>query len=266
MPLRGGGGIPIIASFAKWSIWAVTAGIAVVFAGVTLKDIPFVEFSRANPAYLQSILLSFYIACWAAGTTIDTKVQSSVYLIDPRGGRVRVGSVIAVAAIAIFSIAVLLTRTNELLFCLALTVFVIVDTIAWSYLKFIFLPPIIDETRKQYLAPPHRDYYGVIVLDIVKASVVGNWKWWRQLVLFAIVLSMILIALLPSTKDAISSWIESRIAGIQPGSIKLQLPNALLFLCIAISELWIFSIRLKAAISIGVLNELEDRFSIQPKS
>jgi hypothetical protein len=106
-----------IAAFADWCIWGVTAGIALVFAGITLKDIPFVPaLSSTNPDYLQSILLSLYIACWAAGTTIDTKVQNSVYLIDPSGGRVRYGAVIAVVALSLVSLAVLLTRKNELYF------------------------------------------------------------------------------------------------------------------------------------------------------
>lgn len=51
-------GISKIATLAKWCIWAVTASIAVVFAGLTLKDIPFAAVSNANPEYFQAILLS----------------------------------------------------------------------------------------------------------------------------------------------------------------------------------------------------------------
>ena len=49
---RSRDGISKIATFANWCIWGVTASIAVVFAGITLKDIPFVPaIASANPEY-----------------------------------------------------------------------------------------------------------------------------------------------------------------------------------------------------------------------
>lgn len=124
--------------------------ITVVFAGVTLKDTPFAPaVSGANPEYLQSILLSVYIACWAAGTTIDTRVQSSVYLVDPSGGKVQPASVAAVILLGLVSLAVLVTRTNELLFSLTLAAFTTIDVLGLLYLHYRFFPPIINATRKR---------------------------------------------------------------------------------------------------------------------
>jgi hypothetical protein len=254
-----------IAAFADWCIWGVTAGIALVFAGITLKDIPFVPaLSSTNPDYLQSILLSLYIACWAAGTTIDTKVQNSVYLIDPSGGRVRYGAVIAVVALSLVSLAVLLTRKNELYFSLALAAFTSVDILTWLYLRLRFLPPIIKATREKYRTGPNYDYLGEILLDIVTAQIIGNWKWWRQLALSTIVLLMILVAVSPHAKDAISSLVDGNVPGILPGTTKPLLSDFFLLVFIAVSEFWHFAFRLKTAVSIGVLNELDTNFSIQP--
>ncbi len=93
-------GISKIATLAKWCIWAVTAAIALAFAGFTLKDIPFGAISNANPEYFQAIVLSIYVWCWAIGTTFDTNVQASAYLVDPYGGRIRWGSLVAVVSLS----------------------------------------------------------------------------------------------------------------------------------------------------------------------
>jgi hypothetical protein len=264
---RSTGDISKIATFANWCIWGVTATIALVFAGITLKDIPFVPaISGANPEYLQSMLLSVYIACWAAGTTMDTKIQTSVYLVDPAGGAVQPASLVAVVVLGLVSVAVLLTRTNELLFSVALTAFTTIDVIAWLYLRYRFLPPIIRATRGKYRTGPNYDHYGVALLEIVTEQIIGNWKWWRQAFLSVIVLLMIIVAVSPSAKDMISSWADGKVPGVPLGSTRPLLPNILLFIFVAVSELWHFALRLRTVISIRVLNQLEDNYAIEPRA
>jgi hypothetical protein len=167
--------------------------------------------------------------------------------------------------LGLVSLAVLVTRTNELLFSLALAAFTTIDILAWLYLRFRFLPPIIRATRDNYLTGPNYDYYGDVLLDIVTKQIIGNWKWWRQLFLSAIVFLMIVVALSPRAKDAISSWVDDKVPGVPPGSTKSLLPDILLLVFIAISELWHFALRLKTAVSIRVLNDLEDNFVIEPR-
>jgi hypothetical protein len=196
-------GISRIATLANWCIWAVTAAIAVAFAGFTLKDIPFAAISNANPEYFQAIVLSIYVWCWAVGSTFDTNIQSSAYLVDPYGGRIRWGSLVAVVSLAIISIVLMLVRFNELYFSLALLVFTSLDVATWLYLRLSFLPPIIEASRKKYKA--ERDYYGQIRLEMVVAQIIGDWKWWRQGTLFAIVVVMVLVALSPRLRDFLSS-------------------------------------------------------------
>ena len=127
-----------------------------------------------------------------------------------------------------------------------------------------FLPPIIKATREKYRTGPNYDYFGEILLDIVTAQIIGNWKWWRQLALSAIVLLMIIVAVSPHAKDTISSLVDGNVPGILPGTTKPLLSDVFLLVFIAVSEFWHFAFRLKTSISIGVLNELETNFSIQP--
>src|ERR1700730_12404206 len=112
-----------IATFANWSITIVTAIIALAFVGLAVKDIPIGVLSNANPDYIQIAILSAYISCWAYGTSIDTRVQCAIYADDPEGGRVRAGAVLAVALLGAVSVILLLVRSNEVQFALALTAF-----------------------------------------------------------------------------------------------------------------------------------------------
>ena len=173
-----------IAKLANWCIRGATAAIALAFAGFTLKDIPFSAISNANPQYFQAILLSIYIWFWAIGTTFDTNIQSSVYLVDPFGGRIRWGSLVAVFSLAAISLVLMLVRFNEFYFSLALFVFTAFDITTWLYLRLSFLPPIIEATRARYKAD--HDEYGLLQLETVVFLVIGNWKWWRQGTLFSI--------------------------------------------------------------------------------
>src|ERR1700724_601430 len=120
-----------IATFANWSITAVTAVIALAFVGLAVKDIPIGVLSNANPDYIQIAILSVYISCWAYGTSIDTRVQSAIYADDPAGGHVRPGAIVAVVLLAAISVIVLLVRKDELHFALALATFTTIDVLGW---------------------------------------------------------------------------------------------------------------------------------------
>jgi hypothetical protein len=256
-------GISQVASFANWCIWAVTAAIALVFAGLALKDIPFAAISNTNPEYFQAIILSVYVWCWAVGTTMDTNLQSSVYLVDPEGGRVRMGSVIAVAGLAVIAIVLLAVRHNELYFSLAMLGFTTTDVLTWLYLRYWFLPPIVEATRKKYEA--EHDYYGKILLGTVISQVSGNWKWWRQVILFAVVVLMILVALSPRLKEFVSEEVHAAVSAIAPESMNPLLEDFLLLLFVLVSEVWHFALRLQTYLSIQLLNRMEEEYLIRPR-
>lgn len=254
-----------IVTFANWAIWGVTALIALVFAGITLKDLPIDSaIANTNPAYFQAILLTIYIWCWAIGTAIDTNAQSSVYLVDPNGGRVRTGAVVAVASLAAISIVLVWVRSDELHFAVAMAFFTTVDVLGWLYLRYVFLPPIVQATQQRYERV--QDYYGQILLKKVVSQIAGNWKWWRQLALAAIVLLMMLAALSPHLKDLLSAEIQSAVSAFTPGSVKPLLQDFLLLLFLLVSEVWHFALRLKTYMAINVINELENEYAIRPRA
>jgi hypothetical protein len=262
-PTNGRDGIDKIASFAQWSIWVVTTLIALVFAGISLKEIPYgTLLSQTNPAYFQAVILTIYISCWAIGTNIDTSTQKSIYLVDPKGGHVRTGWFLAVGGIALISVIILYLRDNEQYFALALAAFSAIDVLTWLYLRFLFLPPIIDATEKKYKHKP--DYYGLVRLQIIRAQILGNWKWYRQVFLTAIIVLMLVTAFDPPLEDAISQWTEHRLP-VPAGSIRPLFQDFLLLCFVMISEVWHFTLRLRTFLAIRLLSKLETSYSLRPK-
>jgi hypothetical protein len=251
-----------IATFANWSITTVTAIIALAFVGLAVKDIPISVLSNANPDYIQIAILSVYISCWAYGTSIDTRVQSGIYADDPEGGRVRAGAIAAVALLAAVSVILLLVRSNELYFALALAAFTTIDVLGWLYLRYFLLPPIIDVSRKKYESD--NDYYGQLILAKVTSQVIGNWKWQRQIPLSIIVAAMVALALYPQVQDVVADDLNKLITSLPAGTIKALLPDALLLAFVLVSELWHFAFRLDTFLTIRILNDMEEKFTLVP--
>jgi hypothetical protein len=260
---KAGADISKISSFAHWAIWGVSALIAIAFASQTLKDIPFgAVLSNANHVYLQAIILSFYIWCWAIGTSIDTDIQRAVYQLDPFGGSVRTGAIAAIAALASISIILLVARSNELYFALALAAFTAVDVLTWLYLRRKFLPPIVDATRKIYQRD--RDYFGLSRLSLVVSQIAGNWKWWRQLCMSAIILLMIVVAIFPKAGDVVAGWGETMLS-LPASTTRPLLQDLLLVSFLLVSEAWHFFLRLKTFMAIRLIDQLEAQYRLEPR-
>jgi hypothetical protein len=262
-------GIDKISALAERFIGIVTALIALVFVGISVKEIPWgAALRNANPDYVRDLLLSIYILCWALGAKRDTYIQKSVYLIDPLGGRIRTGSIIAVAALAAVSITLLLVRTNELYFSLALAAFTSADISTWLYLRYIFLPPIIEATQSRY--EEDRDCFGLIKLDFVKKQILGDWKWRRQVAITAVVVCMIVSALVPPVKYGIAAMLvrlSSALSFSVDTSVMLSLvQDFLLLLFVTISEVWHWLFRLRTYWTVRVVSDLEDGFTIRPRA
>jgi len=257
-----------IGKFADRAIGAVTALIALVFVGVSIKDIPFGQaIKEANPQYLQDLLLSVYMLCWALGTKQDASVQKSVYVHDPHGGRVRLGSLLAVAAIAAIAVTLLLVRRNDVYFAVALALFTAVDIATWLYLRYRFLPPIIDATRGKYAQGG--DHFGLVKLRYVEQLITGNWKWYREAFLVVIVLLMILNAVLSPVSSALALLAQKLLSGlsfsVDAGKLASLAPDVLLLLFVAVSEGWMWFYRLKTYWTVRVVSDLEEGYKIEPK-
>lgn len=191
-----------------------------------------------------------------------------MYLVDPRGGRIRAGAIIAVAALAAISIALLLVRKNELYFSVALALFTSVDISAWLYLRYIYLPPIIEATQRRY--EDERDYFGLIKLDFIKKQILGDWKWYRQFAMTAVIICMIISAFIPSMKYGIATILVRLLSAlsfyVNTHAMSSLVQDFLLLTFIMVSEVWHWLFRLRTYWTIRVVSDLEDGFTIRPKT
>jgi hypothetical protein len=250
-------------TFANWCIAGVAAVIALAFTAYSIKDIGFSEGIRnLSPVSVQGVTLSIYIWCWVVGTRLDAAMHASVYLHDPLEGRMRFGALVAVFFIAIASVVLLITRANELYFALALMAFTTVDILSWRYLL-RFLKPIIRTSADKY--KQERDYFGLAQLEAFASHIKGNWHSYRQIVLYAVVLSMIIIAVSPDAKRITAKIVGWPFPAIPASSIEALLPNIFLIAFVAVSEFWNFGLRIKTLLTIRAISALETKYQMRPK-
>jgi hypothetical protein len=152
-------------------------------------------------------------------------------------------------------------------FSVALAVFTCADVVTWVHLRYSFSPSIIKATRKRY--EDEGDYFGLVKLRIVSTKIIGNWKWIRQIFLSAIVACMMLIAVAPATKSSTATVILKGLSAIpvlmDPNTISSLIEDFLLFLFVAVSEVWHWLYRLRTYWTIRVVTDLEDEYEIRPK-
>ena len=253
-----------IATFANWSIAAVAGVIALSFVELGLKDIPISVLSNVNPDHVQAVILVVYLFSRAYGASIDTKVQIAIYTQDPGGGRLRVGTIAVSVNFTAIALILLLVRKSELQFALALAAFTTIDFLAWLYLRYSLLPPIIFASQRDY--EREGDHYGQLILKKVTSQVIGNWNWQRQLVLSVIALAMVALALHPQLRDSISGYLNTLVPSLPAGTIRTLLPDMLLLAFVLVSELWSFAFRLDPLPTVRFLDEIEANFKLVPKA
>jgi hypothetical protein len=75
---------------------------------------------------------------------------------------------------------------------------------------------------------------------------------------------MVVIALYPQLHDVISKYVNRLVPALPAGTIKALLPDALLLAFVLVSELWHLAFRLDTFLTIRILNDMEERFTLVP--
>ncbi|WP_409190670.1 hypothetical protein [Bradyrhizobium sp. RDM4] len=147
-------------------------------------------------------------------------------------------------------------------FALALAAFTTIDVLGWLYLRYWLLPGIIKASRDKF--EDEDDYYGQIILNKVASQIIGDWKWRRQIPLALIVLLIILIAVFPRLHEIVAENVHKLVPALSSETIRPLLQDFLLLAFVLVSELWHFGVRLSTLLTIRVLNEMEEKFTLEP--
>jgi len=75
---------------------------------------------------------------------------------------------------------------------------------------------------------------------------------------------MVALALYAQLHDSISGYVNRLVPSLPAGTIKALLPDTLLLAFVLVSELWHFAFRLDTFLTIRILNDMEEKFTLVP--
>jgi len=203
--------------------------------------------------YIWKGALIIYFFSWVWGCKFDVNLQEVVYIRVANAGVLPLRA-FAIAGVIIAMGGVLLWVNTYPAFVVTLTVFTLIDHLAWRYLVG-FLGPPIQTSRKYY--ENKLDYVELERLNIVVDEVAGSWKWWRNIMGLALIVAMLGLVYYEPKMDTVS------IGGLQ---VSWQLLQALSILVWVVAmEAWIWYIRIRARISLNILQNLRSKYEFKAK-
>lgn len=234
----------------RWLIKWIERALPAIVGGLELKDI-FEEggFHRmpealgdaiANPdlsGLLWRAALVIYFLSWVGGAESDTEMQSEVYANAPHGGRLTLMDAGAILSIAAGFLALCIFGKTYQGFAGTLTVFWILNIVAWRYMVGVLKAPIHHSYTSYGRAGRYIDMERVRVAE---RYIDGRWQWWRFSVGAALIVVMDALAFFLDVPD-----------GYKHGSI---------FFFVVFVEAWIWAMRWRAKVALNVLEDLSERY------
>jgi hypothetical protein len=200
-------------------------------------------------------VLAIYFLLWVLGTRADAETQALVYLHVDNKGKLPVSAIGVIAALLIFATILLYSRNFEE-FTLALAAFFIVNVLAWRYLVRFVVRPIISASRAIYAGEP--DAVGSEKLTIVETLICGRWQLWRY---FA---GALVIAMLGGI--AFLKHNGGGLPGLHPVVPWDLIQVFVMTLYVSVMEIWIWWERLRARVSLELLDDLGERYILRAVS
>ena len=237
----------------------IAIGLPLVFTWLTLNDISIesidnlISNTTATDVVWKSALILFFTS-WIWGTSYDTDMQELVYLSAPKKGQLPLHAIGVSVMIAIV-MSVLLWVPDYQTFTLVLILFWLINLIAWRYLVWFIVGSMIASSEVTYRE--NQDYFGLEKLKIVENYICGRWQWWRFIFGGILCLAMIVLAISPQ---------ENYFIPVANISVSQSFIHSMsIFLFVTLMETWIWVVRIKSRVSIDVLDDFRNRYSIQRK-
>jgi hypothetical protein len=229
-----------------------------VFTYLSFRDVSIMEvlkaISEASVAnILWKLVLAVYFLLWVLGTRVDAEEQALVYRYAPNNGKLSYSAVAVIGTLLFFG-AILLYSRNFEEFTIALAAFFVIDFLAWRYLVRSVVRPIVSVSRDMYIKDG--DCIGIEKLAVIENRICGQWKWWRNCIGGLLIALLGAIAFLKQDGDVqqllspFASWELVQVIAMT--------------LYVAVMEAWIWIERFKARISIQMLDDLGERYTLKP--
>ena len=251
-----------IDSLVRWSVWAIrisSTALGVLFAWVQLRTFsyaPIIE--NANPFILTHLILALYYLSWVGGVSFDVFMQKRIYRDDPLRGNMPLQAFAAVGALFVLAIALLWSAEDERKFSLVLVTFLAANVYAWRVLV-ARVTPVIESTKESLIKGGK--YISTEQLLIFEQYITGYWQWFRYASLAAILAFMNIIVFWAPFREMLARGLMSY-TGASADSLSKLLPFLCLALFAAAAELWVWWCRIRASITIQILDSMKKKYRL----
>jgi hypothetical protein len=240
-------------------VW-ITTGLALSFTVLQLKYISIGDLIVPSASDLiWRVALIAYFWCWRFGCIFDTDIQELAYISLPGHGKWSLRSYGVVALLVIVAVLLCWTQGQVALFSLTLTAFFFVDHIGWRHLVRELDPEARNSARE---FRRNRNYFALERLNIVRAQIQGNWKWWRMLAGSIVVVLIDLFAFSSSVRMLAVQSIQSLRPEISYQGAESFSYSFLVLTFVIVMEAWHYAIRLKTKISLNLIDDLSERYKL----
>lgn len=225
---------------------SLAATLAFAFAWLKLNGFPLprLDTDLAATFFLRLALVIYYLA-WLFGVLLDIQDEETVLAEAPHRGRLPVAAFgLCILITVVFGVLCWVKSYQE--FMITLTVFWLVNLIAWRYLVIKLTRSAIEASRARYEAV--QAYFHVERLRHLDAYLHGRWQWYR----FASGL-VVMCALSVVVLGDFAPQLANRLPRLSPDS----LISLAILIFVVVFEGWIWGFRVKRRTGIGALDALE---------
>jgi hypothetical protein len=244
----------------RFCIRVISVVLPLLYAWLSFRDLSLGEIvnTLANSTILDvlwKLTLLVYYTGWVVGTSIDTNFHEDVSVRAPFGGQLPLQAAGLLVVFLIVAALLLYSRTFEQ-FVLFITVFYATCLVGYRYIVREFSRPMIEESRAAYSAD--NDHFGLERIAIFERYMMGRWQFWRFMVGWLIIATMIALAVLNRVLGGSIPFLRD---------VPIEFVQLVGMVCfILILETWIFYMRLKTIAALGALDDLSARYDLRPRT
>jgi hypothetical protein len=240
-------------------VWITTA-LALAFTAVELKEISLAD--AIVPSASDSIwrfALVAYFWCWRFGCVFDTDIQELAYASLPGKGEWSLRSYGIVGLLIVVAFLLFWTQGNIVFFSLAITALFIIDFVGWRHI----VRELDPEAKRSASEFENRsDYFALERLNVVRAQIQGDWKWWRLIAGSGIILMINLFAFSSTFRELVTQPVLSLRPGIPPQDAETFSYSLLVLAFVVIMEVWHYAVRLRTKISLRLMDALSESYKL----
>ncbi len=235
--------------------------LAAIFTWLQVKDFPFIPLlESAPPEALRRFVIAIYYFSWVFGSSFDVRIQQSVYVRDPSRGRLKTTGVVAVLVLAVTFAMLLSVSGNLREFVGMLNAFVLADLLTWQFLFIARTTPIIRASEAVYVQD--KQFFDLERLRIVESYMVGNWHWYRFIVLGVILAIMDIVAFIDPIPIIVGNLIDSTLPSLTRGLSASLIPVLTIVLFVLVGEGWKWFLRVKVETTLEVFAGLKGKYRL----